>query len=567
MSAKLGQLNVLIGVVCASVCLFPAREARPAPIAQQAATTGLPRTEPARPQSRKPSARESERLQSISRLLEPGVVLLGTLDTGDDTGQLVNQRGMGFVVSTKQRLVVTAAHVADLSQEIAPMLAVVAGTRRSYPVERAWYHPRTVRRLDDRFYVRSMDPRDGEVETAGPDIAVLQLGREGPELPVELSVAGLEELEKLEGQAAGLLGCPESMDDRPLTLGGTPGLRFAGSVIGKMNCFIGSEVNSEEQRQELAYDAERGPGLSGSPIFLQNGHIVGIHRGANLDTSEGSYNKYGLRIDCLRELLVYHKLAIAINGLSIEPVIARSDWGPDPRLAAYRVAVRLVRDADSLRKSGRYRDAQMKCEEAMRIAPDYGGALLQRSKTYLYYLGAAWGELTHEQRLRYARLACQDSERCVRLDPPWHQGWLIHLQNIIFRASITSIREEFLFARDVADDFLKFDESGRPQSTADRDFTYNLARSAISSWAKWLRRRVTTTSPSDWTRISRAGTRTGPSIGTKRIGRYVPTSTDGMQERSGKEQSCRQRFIVRCPPSPRTLSRRLNRHGEVGRLS
>ena len=147
--------TILATAACAFVGLFSAEVdgvAPHPPPAQQAASTVVPRTEPARPQKRKPTREENGQLEAVANRLRPGVVLLGTLDRDDDTRKLVNERGTGFVVSRKQRLVVTAAHVADVGEDSGPMLAVVAGTKQSYRVVQTWYHPRTMRRLDGGLY-------------------------------------------------------------------------------------------------------------------------------------------------------------------------------------------------------------------------------------------------------------------------------------------------------------------------------------------------------------------------------------------------------------------------------
>ena len=110
----------------------------------------------------------------------------------------------------------------------------------------------------------------------------------------------------------------------------------------------------------------------------------------------------------------------------------------------------------------------------MRLAPDYAGAILQRSKVYLYYLGAAWDGLTHEQRLFFARLAFQDSDRCMNLEPTWAQAWLIHFQNIVYCACIESLPEKLLYAGESMNALLQFDAAGHVLSVAERAFAVNI---------------------------------------------------------------------------------------------
>ena len=180
----------------------------------------------------------------------------------------------------------------------------------------------------------------------------------------------------------------------------------------------------------------------------------------------------GLRIDALDELIDYHRLDkfLQRTGIRQKP---RPDWGPDPRLAHLRNAVRLVREADALRRSEKYRSANEKCVEALSLAPDYGGAFLQRSKIYLYFLGDHWQELTAEDRGRYADFAYELSYRAATLCPEWNEARLIHAQNILYAVRFNSDPDGFQTALDLIENMLRNDWVD-PLTIVERSYANNL---------------------------------------------------------------------------------------------
>ena len=80
--------------------------------------------------------------------------------------------------------------------------------------------------------------------------------------------------------------------------------------------------------------------------------------------ADGKLADYGPRVDCLRELVTYHRIG-GLTGPAAKPVDPRPDWGPDPLLGNYRKAVQLLDEADELRRSQRYDMARQNCDEAL----------------------------------------------------------------------------------------------------------------------------------------------------------------------------------------------------------
>ena len=148
----------------------------------------------------KPSPLDDTRLRAVAGGLRAGMVKLVLRDG--------SSQGSGFVISRKHRLVATAGHVADSFFSNRSMWAFRGDTLPVSRVTRVWFHPRTVRKLDDGLYVRSFEPKDGEIDYRGPDMAVLQLSDLAAELSLELELANDQELTMLDGQPAGMLGFP-----------------------------------------------------------------------------------------------------------------------------------------------------------------------------------------------------------------------------------------------------------------------------------------------------------------------------------------------------------------------
>ncbi len=380
-------------------------------------------------------------LRSVAWKLRAGVVLLGhpvTIDFAPTT----SRQSTGFVISRKERLIATAAHVADDFVMGQKMFAILDGTSFPYRVERVWYHPGLTRRLDHGLEVRSSDPRDGELASWGQDVAVMRLSKEGPELPFELELASEQELRVLErgGQPVGFLGYPGNVDRRWPTPSRPATAAFADACIAEV---CPAAMDTLRERQLIWYDYDLGPGSSGSPVFLGNGHVVGIHaNGDNSSSSDGTLWSDAFRIDTLQELMRYHGLDEEKPGLS-KAEKSRLDWGPDPRLEEARRAAKLVREAVRLRRGGDYGAASTMFNEALQMIPDYTGALLERSKVYLFYLGYHWNELSVEERIRYADWAISDSRRCRELSTELATTWLIHAQCAVFFSCATQLKRVF----------------------------------------------------------------------------------------------------------------------------
>src|SRR5207253_1677651 len=156
--------------------------------------------------------------------------------------------------------------------------------------------------------VRSPDPREGNVDPMSPDVAVLQLGADGPELPYEMTMATPEELKTLFAQPAAILGFPGHDTSWP-ALGEKALATYHEGVISRLTDFRFSTSAPEPEQQFLQYTMATWGGFSGSPVYLPNGHVVALHNMARYVPGRGGEVKsipHGVRVDCLWELLVHH---------------------------------------------------------------------------------------------------------------------------------------------------------------------------------------------------------------------------------------------------------------------
>ena len=313
MISRLAKLRAIAAVVSATIGLIPSpgNGARPViATAERVNATVVRQIGSDRPEKKKPSSQEIDRLRSVAATVRRGVVFLLATD-GPSVASHGSIRATGFVVSRKHRLIATAAHFADRFASGARELAIVDGTTQWYAVKRVWYHPGLLRVLDDGLYAVSYEPRDGEIAYGAADVAVLQLSDEGPELSAELRLASDEELKDLEGQIVGFLGYPAQVGDSLAERSQPDAATFFTCAIELMNdvTYNDRELVPMERRQYLWYDCELGPGGSGSPIFLANGHVVGLATdGIESEPTDAILPDRGLRVDCVRELLAYHKL-------------------------------------------------------------------------------------------------------------------------------------------------------------------------------------------------------------------------------------------------------------------
>ena len=350
-------------------------------------------------------------LGEVVRKLQQGVLIVGEPKAG---------HGTAFVISRKHRLLATNAHVADIMAESGTMTAVVSGNPVAYKVKRAWYHPGTVRRLGgaQSLLAQSQDPSQGSVFPFGPDLAVLQLSSDGPDLPVDFPLATPAELETLFAQPIGMLGFPGHDSHFPAA-GEVPQPTYHPGVVSRLTDFHGKSV-ATERMQFVQHTAAGWGGFSGSPIFLTNGHVVALHnmRRTAEDRSAIAHISHGVRIDCLWELLVYHKLD---NLLPLQVDKTKLDVArfskPDPELEKFQRVVILVQEADDLNTEGKYAEAAEKCTAAMNLSPDYPLIYAVRMESHTNYVFKYQSRLSERVIHEQLTLAFENAKKYAQMVP------------------------------------------------------------------------------------------------------------------------------------------------------
>lgn len=290
--------------------------------------------------------------------------------------------GTAFVISRKYRLLATNAHVADIMAETGSLLVICNGNNTVQTVDRVWYHPGVLRRCDGSVVIRSQDPLAGPVSPDCPDVAVLHVA-EGAELPAEFPLAAPEELRNLFSQSVAMLGFPTHDTRHWPAEGHIAQASFQEGAINRISDFAG-DVNAPRAKLQMVQHSMAGWfGMSGSPIFVPNGHVVAINASrvqnwrGKFSTSRGC----AVQVDCLWELLVYHNLVDQVNANGVRPTVDISQYqGSAPREAEIQAARRLVESCAGLTKHKQYAAAVEYCNQALRIAPDYARARLVRSR-------------------------------------------------------------------------------------------------------------------------------------------------------------------------------------------
>jgi S1-C subfamily serine protease len=326
------------------------------------------------------------------------------INSSTSKGPELRPAGTAFLISRQKRLLVTAAHVADLALEGDGLSVVCNGTAITYRVVQVLYHPELYRTFDVGLTALSTDPRDGDVAHPTIDLAILHLAEGGPELPPECELASDEELRQLDRNAVASMGFP-------LVLGSTQPAampaRSVNSSLGLITKFISygedTSVDDSIPRQDRGWFRSRlkvHPGFSGGPVFLGNGHVIGVIY-ADFTKLEGEPSIESVRIDRVREVL-----ALVRNSSPVQNERQNS-------LNELRRAVRLVRRVNDLIKEQRYREASEGCNEAIHLVPDYSWAYFKRCEVYLHYCTNSWKSLSYEERRRFATFAAEDVQHCI----------------------------------------------------------------------------------------------------------------------------------------------------------
>ena len=281
--------------------------------------------------------------------------------------------GTSWLISKEHRLLATNAHVADFFAE-GKTFVIQNGTKTQYPVTNVWYHPGVRRYLGtSTMSIRSIHRKDGHVDPRCPDVAILQLGP-GPELPKEVTLAGPEELERLQGKPVAMLGFPGH--DNDFNPNQRAGATYHEGVVSRLTDFRMSTDCPENEMQFVQHTIPSFGGFSGSPIYLANGHIIALH---NMSRAKDPKDKtagripHGIRLDALWECLVHNNLDSKVPAKFDRAALNVKRWlGPDEREEIFRKVIAMVNEADYLVFTKEDYDRGINlAKQALSVNPEY----------------------------------------------------------------------------------------------------------------------------------------------------------------------------------------------------
>ena len=253
------------------------------------------------------SLRTQRELSDAAEVVKHSLLLIGYPgDPNDPTSQLVI--ATGFLIDVDHRLVATNAHVGDMQTKSATLLAFPNGSTERYEIERVYYHPGGVRISSYGLRKRSVARADGVVDQFSPDVAILQLKDNGKPFPQgmkKVELATPEEIQTLSNPAVGMSGYPGATTQFP-TQGTVLSADSRFGNINRITAFDQSTTQGDWRNNQLvAYTMATAGGFSSAPLFLKNGHVVAINNSHRVE--DGTTQTYGIRIDCLWELLASYR--------------------------------------------------------------------------------------------------------------------------------------------------------------------------------------------------------------------------------------------------------------------
>lgn len=407
--------TLVLSLTVLSISVFAGQTLRGQGYDPVATRLGLTRSTGSLPGWTKPPAKAVQALTRAVKTVHPGVMLIGT----------AQGHGTGFVISRKHRLVATNAHVADILHANGSMLAIRNGSAEVYKVDRVWYHPGVMRHASESIILRRQDPKDGEVHPRCPDVAVLHLA-DGPDLLFEFELATVQDVDDCFAQPVGMLGYPGHDTEGWPGIGEKAEATLREGIICRLSDFYGNVNVSKEQLQFLQHSMTSWFGFSGSPLFLQDGRVIAINNSSRA-VKKGAHQiqiAFAIRIDCLWELLAYHKLdsqvpvSVSRARLALDRFERQSQQEKD-----YIAALKLVREAEYLVTHRDWSTAIAKCTSAISLCPSLAEAYKMRAWAYaerahLFRPDVLRpGSRASAEAIRFRERALADSKKRLQLEP------------------------------------------------------------------------------------------------------------------------------------------------------
>ena len=163
---------------------------------------------------------------------------------------------------------------------------------------------------------------------------------------------------------------------------------------------------------------------------------------------------FGVRVDCLWELLFHHHLANQVK-FAADPasLSLRRYERPDPKEAELHTAVRLVHECDRLLLDAQYVLAAEYCNRAIHFAPAYAKAYQMRSEALNEFVAFNRKRLDREEQRHQLQWALDDAKRYLTmssdpaalLDVCMRRIWLQWIANgSLYDPDVTSMTTKLL---------------------------------------------------------------------------------------------------------------------------
>ena len=333
---------------------------------------GLGRAEGSLPPWETPDQKTSLALSEKSWTIDSGVFVVGHPKIG---------YGTAFVISKEHRLLATCTRVADILHDAGELLAIAKENGAAYKADRVWYHPAIVRDRGGNAHARESNPVINATFRTRPDVAVVHLAGDTA-LPAAPPLADRDEAFDLFGKPAALSGFPGSDGQRWPQRNVKAAYKYRQGVIVRV-ADIANDAGAEAvDRQFFRHSIPVADGFSGAPIFTLSGRIVGMNisdQGFN-STGFPFTSCFGVRIDCLWELLAHHRLVAQIP-IPVAAGELRLDrfQHDDPRIEELRTVQDLVQRAAIFGAEDKYADADRVLADAVKRMPNSASAYRARS--------------------------------------------------------------------------------------------------------------------------------------------------------------------------------------------
>ncbi len=210
--------------------------------------------------------------------------------------------GSGFVISKKDRLIATSAHVAQIIEEKGFLYCRAIGFDHEYGVSRVWYHPRLKASLEATTVITDIGKSPSISGVPSLDVAIVRLDRSGPELPRGCALADAPIDESLLSEGVGVVYCSNDW------LGGRKPV--LGTSFGSVDRLSRFSVKGADERRAwglIDVSVKLSDGSSGSPVFLPNGDVVAIWTWGWTGRESG----IALDVSIIREIARLNKIDIS----------------------------------------------------------------------------------------------------------------------------------------------------------------------------------------------------------------------------------------------------------------